>query len=143
MTRSAMLRPFPMRRISIMVGRLFVPFLVIAALVVSGCDRGPTPGASAAAPSVPAAWPHPLTAPDVVATHGMVVSEAPLSRCAGADVMRGGGTEVALDAPGGRAFALAAPRPSAGTVSGGGFGVVSPNGRATALHFRETAPAAA
>src|SRR3954466_2535620 len=141
MTRSAMLRPFPMRRISIMVGRLFVPFLVIAALVVSGCDRGPTPGASAAAPSVPAAGPHPLTAPDVVATHGMVVSDAPLASRVGADVLRGGGT--AVDAAVATAFALAVTLPSAGNIGGGGFAVVSVNGQAAALDFRETAPAAA
>ena len=124
-----------------MVGRLFLRFLVAASLVVSGCDRGPIPAAKAAAPSVPAAWPYPLTAPDVVARHGVVVSDSPLASRVGADVLRGGGT--AVDAAVATAFALAVTLPSAGNVGGGGFAVISVNGQAAALDFRETAPAAA
>jgi gamma-glutamyltranspeptidase/glutathione hydrolase len=124
-----------------MVDRSSLRYLVIAALVVSGCDRGPIPDARAAAPSVPAAWPHPLTAPDVVATHGMVVSDSPLASRVGADVLRGGGT--AVDAAVATAFALAVTLPSAGNIGGGGFAVASVNGQTAALDFRETAPAAA
>jgi gamma-glutamyltranspeptidase/glutathione hydrolase len=123
------------------VGRLSLRFFLVAALLVCACDRASLPAATAAAPSVPPAWSHPLTAPDVVATHGVVVSDSPLASRVGADVLRGGGT--AVDAAIATAFALAVTLPSAGNVGGGGFAVVSVNGQAAALDFRETAPSAA
>src|SRR5262245_8500381 len=122
------------------VGRLFLRSLVLFSLLISGCDRESVTAAKAA-PSVPAAWPHPLTTPDVAAPHGVVVSDSPLASRVGADVLRGGGT--AVDAAVATAFALAVTLPSAGNVGGGGFAVVSVNGHAAALDFRETAPAAA
>jgi gamma-glutamyltranspeptidase/glutathione hydrolase len=128
-----------------MMNRFFVRFLVVASLALCACDRGSMPAATAAAPStpptVPAAWPHPLDAREVVAAHGMVVSDAPLASRVGADVLRRGGS--AIDAAVATAFALAVTLPSAGNVGGGGFAVVSVNGQAAALDFRETAPAAA
>lgn len=123
------------------VGRLSLRFFLVAALLVCACDRASLPAATAAAPSVPPAWSHPLTAPDVVATHGVVVSDSPLASRVGAEVLRGGGT--AVDAAIATAFALAVTLPSAGNVGGGGFAVVSVNGQAAALDFRETAPSAA
>ena len=123
------------------MGKSLLKCFVLAALVVSACDRRPIPPNGAAAPSVPAAWPHPLTAPDVAASHGVVVTDSPLASRVGADVLRKGGT--AIDAAVATAFALAVTLPSAGNVGGGGFAVVSVNGQAAALDFRETAPAAA
>jgi gamma-glutamyltranspeptidase / glutathione hydrolase len=123
------------------MGKSFLKCFVLAALIVGGCDRGPIPPKGAASPSVPAAWPHPLTAPDVAAAHGVVVTDSPLASRVGADVLRKGGT--AIDAAVATAFALAVTLPSAGNVGGGGFAVVSVNGQAAALDFRETAPAAA
>jgi len=125
-----------------MIGRLTLRSVVIAALLAGACDRAPSPAAATAAtPSVPAAWPHPLTASDVTAAHGVVVTDSTLASRVGADVLRGGGT--AVDAAIATAFALAVTLPSAGNVGGGGFAVISVNGQAAALDFRETAPAAA
>jgi gamma-glutamyltranspeptidase/glutathione hydrolase len=123
------------------MGKSFLKCFVLAALVVGGCDRGPIPPASATSPSVPAAWPHSLTAPDVTAAHGVVVTDSPLASRVGADLLQSGGT--AVDAAIATAFALAVTLPSAGNVGGGGFAVVSVNGQPAALDFRETAPAAA
>jgi len=124
------------------VGRLFLrAFVLVSLVVVSGCDREPVTAAKASAPSVPAAWPHPLAAPDVAAAHGVVVTDSPLASRVGADVLRGGGS--AVDAAVATAFALAVTLPSAGNVGGGGFAVVSVNGEVAALDFRETAPATA
>jgi gamma-glutamyltranspeptidase/glutathione hydrolase len=122
------------------VGRLFLRAIVLASLIVGGCDRESVTVRTGIR-SVPATWPHPLTAPDVAAPHGVVVSDSPLASRVGADVLRGGGT--AVDAAIATAFALAVTLPSAGNVGGGGFAVVSVNGQAAALDFRETAPAAA
>jgi gamma-glutamyltranspeptidase / glutathione hydrolase len=115
------------------------PF-ILASVLVCGCTSGPHPAAGAA-PAVPAAWPHPLSVPDVTAAHGMVVADAPLASRIGATVLRRGGS--AVDAAVATAFALAVTLPSAGNVGGGGFAVMSVNGQTAALDFRETAPAAA
>ncbi|HEY7292494.1 MAG TPA: gamma-glutamyltransferase [Vicinamibacterales bacterium] len=121
--------------------RLLLRWFVLASLLVCGCNRESATAAKAGPPAVPPAWSHPLTAPDVAAPHGVVVSDAPLASRVGADVLRAGGT--AVDAAIATAFALAVTLPSAGNVGGGGFAVVSVNGQAAALDFRETAPAAA
>jgi len=124
-----------------MMSRLFLRSFVLVSLFFCGCARESMTAAGAGTPSVPAAWPHPLTAPDVTAPHGAVVSDSPLASRVGADVLRGGGT--AVDAAVATAFALAVTLPSAGNIGGGGFAVVSVNGQTAALDFRETAPAAA
>ena len=73
---------------------------------------------------------------------GMVVSEQWLASEVGRDVLAAGGN--AVDAAIATGFALAVTHPAAGNVGGGGFMVIRfPDGGATALDFREKAPAAA
>jgi len=72
----------------------------------------------------------------------MVASEDELATQTGRDVLAAGGN--AVDAAVAVAFTLAVTRPSAGNLGGGGFAVVrTGKGKASALDFRETAPAAA
>jgi len=52
--------------------------LVLASLAIGGCDR-PSVTVKTETPSVPAAWPHRLNAPDVAAPRGIVVSDSPLA----------------------------------------------------------------
>lgn len=69
----------------------------------------------------------------------MVDSDAPLATDVGVEVLRAGGN--AVDAAVAVAFALAVVYPQAGNIGGGGFAVVkSPDGKVSALDFRETAP---
>jgi gamma-glutamyltranspeptidase/glutathione hydrolase len=72
----------------------------------------------------------------------MVASEDELATKVGRDVLASGGN--AVDAAVATAFTLAVTHPSAGNLGGGGFAVVrTGKGKAAALDFRETAPAAA
>ncbi len=72
----------------------------------------------------------------------MVVSANLIASRAGAEVLRAGGN--AVDAAIATGFALAVVHPSAGNIGGGGFMVIRfPDGRTTALDFREKAPLAA
>ncbi|MFN0244837.1 MAG: gamma-glutamyltransferase [Planctomycetota bacterium] len=81
-----------------------------------------------------ATWPIPK--------HGAVVSEHPLATRAGLDVLNRGGN--AADAAVATALALAVAYPQAGNLGGGGFALfVAHTGVASAIDFRETAPAAA
>jgi gamma-glutamyltranspeptidase/glutathione hydrolase len=73
---------------------------------------------------------------------GMVVSENALASEIGRDVLAAGGN--AVDAAVATAFALAVTFPGAGNIGGGGFMMIRfPDGRATAIDFRERAPLSA
>ena len=124
--------------------------VILVAAICASCQSGSPPdhGTTGAAPpaspadAVPANWPFPLTAPPVVAPHGMVATDAPLATHVGAEVLRHGGN--AVDAAVATAFALAVVFPAAGNIGGGGFLVAQMAGRPpVALDFREVAPLAA
>ena len=76
------------------------------------------------------------------APHGMVVSASGIASEVGRNVLAAGGN--AVDAAIATGFALAVTYPTAGNIGGGGFMVIRfPDGRATAIDFREAAPSAA
>jgi gamma-glutamyltranspeptidase/glutathione hydrolase len=83
-------------------------------------------------------WPQtPVRAPS-----GMVVSASGYASDVGREVLERGGN--AVDAAIATGFALSVTHPAAGNIGGGGFMVIRfPDGRATAIDFREKAPLAA
>lgn len=71
--------------------------------------------------------------------NGMVVSSEELATSVGVDILKKGGN--AVDAAVAVGFALAVTYPTAGNIGGGGFMVIYfPDGKATTIDFRETAP---
>ncbi|HEX8852460.1 MAG TPA: gamma-glutamyltransferase, partial [Pyrinomonadaceae bacterium] len=76
------------------------------------------------------------------AKQGMVASTSRLASQVGVDVLKRGGN--AIDAAIAVAFALAVTYPAAGNLGGGGFMMIRlKDGRATAIDYREMAPASA
>jgi gamma-glutamyltranspeptidase/glutathione hydrolase len=111
---------------------------VIIDAAVAVADAGPPPPK----------WRTAASTYNVVPAHAgtaktfMVASEDETATQVGRDVLAAGGN--AVDAAVATAFALAVTRPTAGNIGGGGFAIVrTGKGKAMALDFRETAPAAA
>ncbi|HSL70371.1 MAG TPA: gamma-glutamyltransferase, partial [Longimicrobiales bacterium] len=129
-----------------MIARLRIPNATgLALIALLGC-RGASAPMTVPAPTpvpVPVTTPA-VTAPEttgdpVAAQHGMVVSASAIASAIGDRVLRQGGN--AVDAAIATGFALAVTYPTAGNIGGGGFMVIRfPDGRATALDFREKAP---
>jgi len=116
-------------------------------LVLAACFQAPatipltSPGGTPAAQINPA-WP--LTGQARVATgqRAMVVSGSPIASEVGRRILQAGGN--AIDAAVGVGFALAVVHPEAGNLGGGGFMIFRlADGAASALDYRETAPAGA
>lgn len=108
---------------------------VIALLLLALVGWGPA--LAQTAPDLPAVVPGQVTE----SSGGLVVSEHPEASRAGRDVLAAGGN--AVDAAIATGFALAVTHPAAGNIGGGGFMVIRfPDGRTTALDFREKAPLA-
>jgi gamma-glutamyltranspeptidase / glutathione hydrolase len=98
--------------------------------------------ANAELATFPSEWTYRPGARAPMAPGGMVVSNCALATEAGVEVLTAGGN--AVDAAVAVGFALAVAYPEAGNIGGGGYAVVRlGKAQATALDFREVAPAAA
>ncbi|MEO7092083.1 MAG: gamma-glutamyltransferase, partial [Polyangiales bacterium] len=128
-----------------------LPRLVAIVALSIGCSASPTKVVDAPKPVVvapkpplpafPEGWPYAPGMGAVVGVHGMVTTDSTLATKVGQEILSSGGN--AADAAIAVAFALAVVHPSAGNIGGGGFLVARIGGIATALDFREAAPAKA
>src|SRR5438105_6953024 len=84
----------------------------------------------------------PAGAEEITARQGMVVAQEARAARIGLDVLKKGGN--AVDAAVATGFALAVTYPRAGNIGGGGYMVIhlAAGQAATAIDYRETAPAA-
>ena len=108
----------------------------------------PGPGGTAAgvdfssgnASAVPAApTPAPWQVDVAVGKHGAATSAEPHATAVGRAILEHGGN--AVDAAVGLAFALGVTHPTAANIGGGGFMIIRmPDGKSTAIDFREVAP---
>ena len=126
------------------------------ALALLACGGGPastaapaTALAATAAPPEPVTevahfppdWPYHEGTATPHSARGMVSSDSTLGTKVGVQILASGGN--AVDAAVATAFAMAVAFPTAGNLGGGGFIVARVRGKAFAIDFRETAPAAA
>ncbi len=113
-------------------------------LVLTACAPTASPSQSAFRATAPARAAERAVQPvrqAVRAEKGMVVSASAIASAAGVEALKAGGN--AIDAAIATGFALAVTHPTAGNIGGGGFMVIRwPDGRTTALDFREKAPLA-
>ncbi len=113
-------------------------------LVLTACAPTASPSQSAFRATAPATAAERAVQPvrqAVRAEKGMVVSASAIASAAGVEALKAGGN--AIDAAIATGFALAVTHPTAGNIGGGGFMVIRwPDGRTTALDFREKAPLA-
>ncbi len=111
--------------------------IVARSLVLVGIALAPLTAQAASAP-----WPYPAKGEPVRGSKGMVSSVSPVASRVGLDILKQGGN--AVDAAIAVGLAMAVTWPEAGNLGGGGFMVArDAQGRAYALDYRETAPAAA
>ena len=117
-------RPIP----AVVGGVIAAAAVLLSFAWASATDQGPMLAGDVAIP--------------VSAADGMVVSASGYASDVGARTLQAGGN--AVDAAIATGLALAVTHPTAGNIGGGGFMVIRfPDGRATAIDFREKAPLAA
>ncbi len=113
------------------------PLVLVLGLLLFLPACGPVQGAASSPPAALVTGPGPQQG-----VNGMVATVNAIASRVGAEVLRSGGN--AVDAAIATGFALAVVHPSAGNIGGGGFMMIRfPDGRTTALDFREKAPLAA